>query len=182
MSAPSSNQDWKDLCTLEFPISPMGTPRGRATGKIVRGKNGKPAVLAWVYNPAAYKKYVNQLKAVMKKGYSGSPSVLPIRLTLHVHFCTQGRKMEADLDNYTKAVKDAGNKILWRDDVQVTHYGDGFCKKKVETQDQAGIWMRAEQMGSVPYRKSWSKPASPKKLSKKPSKATRRNRPAVSSA
>lgn len=87
-------------------------PKGRP--RISRGGHA--------FTPAKTRQFENELKSLFKKQYSGSPLEEPLCVSV-CFYITRPKSVKrlhpavkADIDNYLKAVLDAGNEILWSDD------------------------------------------------------------------
>lgn len=100
---------------------PKGRPRFSNFGKLPR-----------VYTPSKTLLYENALKTMLKAAYKGAP--IEHEICVGVFFYLKRPKTsknvhpktKPDLDNYLKAVLDAGNGILWKDDAIITEI---HCKK-----------------------------------------------------
>lgn len=75
-----------------------------------------------VYTPTKTKTFEKTLKSALSRKYSGAP--IDEALFVSISFNIQKPKsvtrnhpsVKSDIDNYAKAVLDAGNGILWKDD------------------------------------------------------------------
>ena len=73
-----------------------------------------------VYSSKEYKAYKEALGMALRAAWqrSAEPGEFWVRFTFHCG--STGRKRPRDWDNLSKAVGDAGNKIIWKDDSQIT--------------------------------------------------------------
>jgi Holliday junction resolvase RusA-like endonuclease len=91
-----------------------------AWGRVKRGAYGQ------AYVPAKTRKYEATIAKLIRAEYRGQP--LEGALSLSLHFFMQAPKkrvrpypsVRPDLDNLVKAVKDAANGLLWKDDGQIS--------------------------------------------------------------
>lgn len=110
-----------------FPIEPQPKLRARLS------KYG-------VYTPAKTVKYENEIKRMIKDRYKGPPLEGP--LDVWCDFFMKKPKssknnlpvVKPDLDNLIKAVTDAANKLVWKDDSQIV----SMSAKKVYS-DKPGV-------------------------------------------
>jgi Holliday junction resolvase RusA-like endonuclease len=104
------------MIRMIFPIQPLPKLRARMTRA------------GHAYTPPQTRQYENTLR-VMARVQAGGLAPLIGPISLRVKFilaCPRRTKnvlpcVRPDLDNYLKAVKDAMNGILWKDDGQVVH-------------------------------------------------------------
>lgn len=103
---------------LLFPVSPVAKARPRFT------KSGR------VYTPAATVNFENQLKWVFKKNkYSIEPfnellsGPLWVRIVIYLDRPRTSKNkhphVKPDVDNFSKAILDAMNGLIWHDDAQI---------------------------------------------------------------
>lgn len=72
------------------------------------------------YSPKAYKVYKEALSQLMRYIWIGDPDIGEFWIKLEFHCGSEGRKKPRDYDNMAKTVGDAGNKVVWKDDSQIT--------------------------------------------------------------
>jgi Holliday junction resolvase RusA-like endonuclease len=115
----------------EIIINGTPVPQARVRSTILKAKDGRQ----WInhYTPAASANYKKFLQSEMTK--KGLPeTLLDEALILEVLFYTQKPKsskrlwvtVKPDLDNYIKAVKDAMNGLIYRDDSIIIGYRNCF--------------------------------------------------------
>ena len=83
---------------------------------------GRPRfVKGFVFDPPKSRKFKEDLAALIRQQFNDEPSTSPldVRLTFYRNFKTPTNKKYGDIDNLTKAVLDACNGILWKDDSQI---------------------------------------------------------------
>jgi Holliday junction resolvase RusA-like endonuclease len=136
-------------------ISLHGTPKGwsRAGHRIV--KSGK-RLFVQVYTPTPMRKYQESIAKAARAAMAGRPPLqgalsvsLRFRMPIPKSASKRARAAMAagevahtstpDKDNMTKAIYDALNKIVWRDDAQITR---GFQTKGYA--EQPGVDVRVE--------------------------------------
>lgn len=94
---------------IELPIAPVAKGRPRF------GRKG-------AYTPNKTRAFENDLQLYAKKAYKGEPLNTPLKVVVEFHLEKPRRPkhtlpaVRPDLDNYIKAVMDAGNDIFWVDD------------------------------------------------------------------
>lgn len=84
--------------------------------KFTTSKSGKPIV----YSPKIYKEYKEALAKAMKIAWRRPAEGGEFWVEYTFHCGSEGRKNDRDGDNMAKAVGDAGNKVIWKDDRQIT--------------------------------------------------------------
>lgn len=92
-----------------IPVEPL--PKGRP-----RFGQGR------VYTPKGTEEYENTVRWLLRAQVTKQHMIIPAltgRIGVHLVFWVADER--SDLDNYVKAVWDAGNKILWKDDRQIKH-------------------------------------------------------------
>lgn len=104
----------------------------RARGTLARKKGGG-IIPRLIKNPKT-REYELNLKSQLQQVWSGSPFKGPLLIEVLFFFegIPHGQIMpvgKPDLDNLTKALKDAANGVCWDDDMQVVGYG-GVYKVK----------------------------------------------------
>lgn len=131
MTAPTSRQAGR---TIRFTITGAAAPKERVRHRIVTPK-GKRAFVQ-VYTPKETVEYENRVKAAARRAWGDAePSRRPIELqvTIYVEIpdswpkwkreaATRGEILPTgvpDVDNIVKAVSDAMNGVIYRDDGQV---------------------------------------------------------------
>lgn len=72
------------------------------------------------YSPQEYKDYKRDLAQLMRYVWKGDPDIGEFWIQLEFHCGSEGLKKPRDYDNLAKTVGDAGNKIVWKDDRQIT--------------------------------------------------------------
>lgn len=100
---------------IRIDIEPLGKQRPRMSRR------------GGVYTPSKTRVYERILAQIFKSKYKDSP--IESAVCLNVSFFFKKAKSsklvfptkKPDLDNCVKAVKDAGNGILWKDDSQIVH-------------------------------------------------------------
>lgn len=123
------------MISIMIPIAPV------AWGRVKRGRYGQ------AYVPAKTRSFERDAGLIIKSKYSGPPLSGALKLTVtFVLARPKGTKREypsvrPDLDNYEKAILDAGNGILWKDDGQIC----GVIKWKVYG-DSPHITLRVETL------------------------------------
>ena len=117
-----------------FVISGTAAPKERARARLVQPKGGKPFIT--MYTPAETAKYEARVKRLAQGAWGNNPvSLRPIDLqvTVYVEIPTSwpNWKQDAaargvvvptgvpDLDNFVKAISDAMNGVVYRDDGQI---------------------------------------------------------------
>jgi Holliday junction resolvase RusA-like endonuclease len=117
--------------TVPIDLVPKERPRAGATGKF--------------YTPAATRKFEAKVNSLFAANMA-KPLTFPVytQLTLQVGsedkdvYALLGLSptdMNGDLDNYAKAIFDAGNKIIWKDDKQIAK----FSVEEVSNQPRSGF-------------------------------------------
>ncbi len=81
----------------------------------------RPRFFGHAYTKTEYRKYLEALKMCLKVFWRGKPYDQPLSVKIEFYLKMPKKPKHAfptkgDLDNYTKAILDAGNKILWSDD------------------------------------------------------------------
>jgi Holliday junction resolvase RusA-like endonuclease len=108
------------MAKYSFTLSIAPIPKGRP--RLARGR---------AFTPERTRHFEESLRWYLRAAYRWSPLAGPILLS--ATFRLQRPKSNkdkypsghvGDLDNFLKALKDAGNGILWVDDCQVVKYGD----------------------------------------------------------
>lgn len=93
------------------PLEPVPASRPRVTSR------------GWSYYAEPYKSFKELLHEWFKKNHTGDPIELPVQLEVIFSVSPpQSSKLSAprpDVDNYAKAVQDAMNKVVLKDDSQV---------------------------------------------------------------
>ena len=123
---------------------PIPQPRPRIT---VRGRHG----VAYVPRGHAIHAWRAAIREEMERCVSQSEQEFPIRgVSLHVMMSFYLRKPKSnrktlpisrpDLDNLAKAVLDAGNGVIWRDDSQVT-----TVVMSKRWHDKPGVWLEISE-------------------------------------
>jgi len=102
------------------------------------GKSGQ------IYTPT--EKYERELKLLMKQAIMerGFADTCPLDgyISVSITFTFENKKWRGDIDNFIKAVLDAGNGVLWSDDKNIV---DVKAKILTERQDEIIIgWWKAE--------------------------------------
>lgn len=93
---------------------PKGRPRFSGFGRFPR-----------VYTPSATKNFETIVRMKMRASYAGPPleTALFVSVVFYIKKPKTSKntfpKCKPDLDNFLKAVLDAGNGILWKDDAQI---------------------------------------------------------------
>lgn len=119
-----------------------------AWGRVKRGAYGQ------AYVPPKTARFKHEVALLLRKLLGPTtPRRGPIRLTLKFIIPTPKRPKRMypttrpDLDNYTKALKDAANGILWIDDSQVVQYGEGMGKYYDMSGGKPRIEIKVEELG-----------------------------------
>lgn len=142
-------------------MSLVGQPKGwsRAGHRIV--KSGKRLFIQ-TYTPHAMRAYQDSIRKVARLAMGSRPPLVgPLSVSLRFRMpipksATKARRMAMaageiahtstpDKDNMTKAIYDALNKIVWRDDAQITR---GFQSKIYA--EQPGVDVRVEAYAPQP--------------------------------
>lgn len=109
------------IIQIDIDPVPKGRPRFSSFGRFPK-----------VYTPSATKRYEDTLKTKFRSAYKGAPidHEIFVSVTFYLKKPKTSKnihpKTKPDLDNYLKAVLDAGNGILWKDDALITEI---HCKK-----------------------------------------------------
>ncbi len=96
---------------LDFEAVPKGRPRITRSGHC--------------YTPSKTREFENMVRAELKKQFTGKPTTNPIHLNIRFYFkksksCKKKyMTQKPDLDNCIKAIGDAMNGIIVKDDCQV---------------------------------------------------------------
>jgi crossover junction endodeoxyribonuclease RusA len=100
------------IFSIAIPLKavPKGRPRATRAGRM--------------YTPAKTREFERTIAAYLKAYYRQKPQAGPVRLVMDFMFQRPKRPARAypsvgDLDNFSKAVSDAANQILFEDDTQV---------------------------------------------------------------
>jgi len=104
-----------------------------------------------VFTPAKTRRYEDEIRQLARLNYRGP--VLERPLALSVWFYLQQPKkcrwgypaVRPDLDNYIKAIKDALNGIVWKDDGLIVQLNAG--KLYAEPNTEVGIEVSVEEVG-----------------------------------
>jgi Holliday junction resolvase RusA-like endonuclease len=115
-----------------------GPPQGKQRPRLGKGGN--------IYTPAetrAYERRVKVLALQAVRSHESWPMAtsLPVRVTLRLFFENSRRH---DADNVAKAILDAGNGVVWKDDDQVAELHVYKCldaeKPRVEVSVELGAF------------------------------------------
>jgi Holliday junction resolvase RusA-like endonuclease len=148
-------------------LKPMPTPRPKVNRKF-----------GSVYSPAAYKKYVAMVKETMKKHLASigvnTPTECALKMTLIFNIPRPENTSlvgpDGDWDNYAKAICDAGNLLVWHDDVQIQEahtYKQWNDSPSSKPNGYISLCVQAlDPTDSKPYRAAWRKPGTKKTKSK----------------
>jgi Holliday junction resolvase RusA-like endonuclease len=105
---------------LSFPFPPVAKERARVT------RFG-------AYTPARTKEFQRMFQWHCRKMYVDNPLGVPLKVVLEFHMPKPKKSkfgywpgVRPDIDNLSKAVMDAGNGILWKDDALICAL---FCTK-----------------------------------------------------
>lgn len=102
------------------------------------------------FNAPKYAAFKNHLSLLMRARHKGPPLKGPIDFGVSFYLKkpktskNQYPVVKPDLDNFLKAVMDAGNGILWQDDSQITFIATN--KVYVDSSGDHGIVMRYEEL------------------------------------
>lgn len=163
MTAPTSQQAGR---TIRFTVTGAAIPKDRVRHRIVQPKGKRPFVQ--VYTPKETTDYENRVKAAARRAWGeAEPSLRPIELqvTIHVEIpeswpkwkreaATRGEILPTgvpDVDNVVKAISDAMNGVVYRDDGQVATVdavklyaaagAGGFVEVAVRENYRCGSWI-----------------------------------------
>lgn len=137
------------MIELEFPVLAVAQGRPRATSR---------GGFVSMYTPAKTVNFKRELIRIAERAYRLDPMTGPLRVDLNFYLPRpKSAKKDVfvpitrpDIDNYVKAVFDAMNEILWKDDSQVV---DLRCKKLFAAGDPV-ITMRVRHVTSLDELKS----------------------------
>ncbi len=132
MSATTSQQAGR---TIRFTVTGAAIPKDRVRARIVTPKGGKRPFVQ-LYTPKETTDYENRVKAAAARAWGDAePSLRPIELQVTIYAeipeswskwkreaATRGEILPTgvpDVDNIVKAVSDAMNGVVYRDDGQV---------------------------------------------------------------
>jgi Holliday junction resolvase RusA-like endonuclease len=73
------------------------------------------------YLPPKSKRFAVELREKLSMHYSDEPLEGPLSVKMHLQRRHIGREQCGDLTNMVKAIEDAGNGLLWKDDRQIKH-------------------------------------------------------------
>lgn len=126
----------KDCLHFTIPVIPVakGRPRMTRTGN--------------VYTPKATVTVEMEIRMHLLKAYLGKPLEGPLACQAVFHIPKpksvrrQWPSVKPDLDNFSKAVFDAGNGILWRDDSQIVdaHTRKLYADAEREARIELTVW------------------------------------------
>jgi Holliday junction resolvase RusA-like endonuclease len=100
------------MITLKLPLEPVPAARPRFT------KN-------FCYTPKTYREFKTLAVLLLRQRYSGQPmqGALEVCLIFSIEKPKSVKReypnVRPDLDNFVKAIFDAANEVLWKDDAQV---------------------------------------------------------------
>jgi Holliday junction resolvase RusA-like endonuclease len=124
---------------------------------IAKGRPRFNRLSGHAYTPAKTRGFENQLRAALRRNHPVKPILGPIRVSLGFFINPPRRKVREyptcrpDLDNFQKAIMDAGNGILWADDSQIIRCD---AAKYYDWTDRRGrIAVTIEEMNPRPGRK-----------------------------
>lgn len=124
------------MITFFVPGVPVGKQRARSSTRITTGANGKAKAATRHYTPAETVNYEALVSWTAKKAFGPLPLIagpvdIELRIFLPVPASWPKRRRELalaglvlptvkpDVDNIEKAICDALNKVVWKDDAQV---------------------------------------------------------------
>ena len=93
---------------IQIVLRPKSRPRS------THNRNGKLTV----YTPPRTCEFEEKLGWLVKAAYKDRPTSQKLKIELTLHF---RKSMRGDIDNYTKSILDAMNKIVYDDDRQIRH-------------------------------------------------------------
>ena len=152
--------------TIRFTVTGAAVPKDRVRARIVTPKGKKPFVQ--LYTPKETQAYEDRIKRLAKRAWGDAePSLRPIELqvTIFVEIpsswskwkreaATRGEILPTgvpDVDNVVKAISDAMNKIVYRDDGQVCTVdavklyapegAEGYVEVAVRENYRCGSWI-----------------------------------------
>ena len=104
---------------LNISVQPNQRPRTR----IIKTKTG--ATFGWIYTPKETEESKKMLKYKYKKymlenNLNPIPDKVKIKVKIKIYTQKKFNFKIGDIDNYYKTITDAGNKILWHDDYQIS--------------------------------------------------------------
>ncbi|MGC0155659.1 RusA family crossover junction endodeoxyribonuclease [Chromobacterium vaccinii] len=124
------------MITFFVPGVPVGKQRARSSTRIAKGAGGKPKAITRHYTPAETVNYEALVSWTAKKAIGSLPLItgpvdIELRIFLPVPASWSKRRralalaglvlptVKPDVDNIEKAINDALNKVVWKDDAQV---------------------------------------------------------------
>ena len=131
------------LLTLVLPVYPaVRQTRGTRWRTGPDGKPTRSALAAMVYNESqgTLKDALTGIMLAERMPPFSFEQPPLLGLSLAVWESDQRRLKVADLDNYLKAVKDAANEILWKDDRFVRRYGEVSLETAAEPSFRLSVW------------------------------------------
>lgn len=142
------------MITFFVPGVPVGKQRARSSTRITTGANGKAKAATRHYTPAETVNYEALVSWTAKKAFGSLPLItgpvdIELRIFLPVPASWSKRRralaldglvlptVKPDVDNIEKAISDALNKVVWRDDAQVCD-----VVKRKRYSEQPGVMVR----------------------------------------
>ena len=121
---------------LFIPITPVpkGRPRFSRQGH--------------AYTPGKTRDYEEAVQFFMRSKYRGKPleDALAVKMFFHLPRPKSSKRRfpvcRPDIDNFQKAIMDAGNGILWKDDSQIVH----IIVSKIYAPGESGIRVVVDQL------------------------------------